>query len=220
VFLLNSSDVITENNGHLVGKVWDDEVRNRPNVDLPFIGEVLTTVIPQARPAGSRAEIFMTGLSSGGYMTVRASTHFDNLVTAFAPLSSGDPYGWNRVVTPGVPPRPDGVSGEGFDNDTGKRIFEINSCRWRKWPNREKFWETTNPAVKPTFRIFHHENDGINDLSCSEKVGKFLRRRGYPAMPDFRLTGGIRSLANHYWQDGYNLPLLEFFSSQIGNNSK
>ena len=79
VFLLESSDRVTDNEGRLCGKVWDDEVRARPNLDLPFIEQVILTLIPKARPAGSRNEIFATGLSSGGYMTVRASTHFGNL---------------------------------------------------------------------------------------------------------------------------------------------
>lgn len=102
VFVLNSSDRVTDTEGRVCGKVWDDEVRDRPNLDLPFIGEVIQSVMRQVRPAGSRTEVFLTGLSSGGYMTVRAATHFEALVTALAPVSSGDPYGWHRICAPGA----------------------------------------------------------------------------------------------------------------------
>ena len=53
--LLNSSDNINDRQGRLCGKVWDDEVRERANLDLPFIGDVLRTVIPPLRPASSPA---------------------------------------------------------------------------------------------------------------------------------------------------------------------
>lgn len=214
LFLLESSDQVTDNEGRLCGKVWDDEVRNRANLDLPFIGEIIRTVIPRLRPSGSRSEIFLTGLSSGGYMTVRAATHFDNLVTAFAPVSSGDPYGWHRVCEK----RPGGrktVHGAGFDNETGKQIIENDSCRAQNYPN-EKPWDSAKPSVKPAFRIFHHKYDGINDSSCGEKVGKLLRQHGYREVPPFVLSEGKRrSLANHLWRDEYNRPVLEFFVSQL-----
>jgi pimeloyl-ACP methyl ester carboxylesterase len=216
VWLLNSSDRATDNDGRRCGKVWDDEVRHRPNLDLPFLGETIGGLIPKMRPDGSRKEIFLTGLSSGGYMTVRAATHFDNRVTAFAPVSSGDPYGWHRVCEPGLTPRKT-VHGAGFDNETGKQIPERDACRAQAYPN-EKPWDGTNPARKPTYRVFHHRNDGIHDRSCGEKVDRLLRAHGYLGLPAFWLDGGRRSLANHLWQDGYNRPILEFFSSQLGRS--
>lgn len=218
VFLLNSSDRVTDNDGRVCGKVWDDEVRERPNLDLPFIGETIRELVPRLRPAGSRKEIFLTGLSSGGYMTVRAATHFDHLVTAFAPVSSGDPYGWQRVCEAGLTART-AVHGVGYDNETGKQIIERDSCRAPAYSN-EKPWDSARPAVKPAFRIFHHAQDGINDRSCSEKAGTLLRQHGYPGPADFVLRGGRRSLANHLWQDAYNRPLLDFFSSQVDANKK
>lgn len=209
VFLLNSSDKVTDTEGRLCGKIWDDEVRKRPNLDLPFIGKVMSEFIPQVRPADSGKEIFLTGLSSGGYMTTRAATHFDNIVTAFAPVSSGDPYGWHRVCESDLTLRTK-VHGAGYDNETGKQIIERDSCRSDAYPN-EKPWDGASPAVKPTFRVFRHEEDGINDRSCGDKVSKLLRQRGYPAAPDFHLQGGRRSLANHLWLDAYNRPMLDFF---------
>ncbi len=214
VFLLNSSDKITDNDGRLCGKVWDDEVRDRANLDLLLIGEVIRVLIPQVRPRESRAEIFMTGLSSGGYMTARASTHFDNLITAFAPVASGDPYGWHRICDPALSPRRDNVNGIGIDNETGKNISEINACRAESYPH-EKTWDTANPAFKPTFKLFQHENDGINDLSCNDKIERQLEAHGYRNTGRFLLRGGQRNLANHLWQPAYNRPILDFFASRL-----
>lgn len=214
VFALDSSDRATDNEGYACGKVWDDEVRDRPNLDLPFIEAVLRSVIPKVQPEGSRGEIFLSGLSSGGYMAVRAATRFDSLVTAFAPVSSGDPYGWHRVCRPGLTSR-GRVHGVAFDNETGKRIMEPGACRAEKYLN-EKPWESMSPVVKPAFRVFHHEDDAIHDRSCAEKLIRQLRAHGYREVPAFWLRGdGRRRLANHLWQDAYNEPLLEFFASQL-----
>jgi len=119
VFLLNSTDKVTDNEGRLCGKVWDDEVRKRPNLDLPFIEELIRILIPQVRPQGSRNEIFLTGLSSGGYMTARAATHLDGLITAL-PRFQRRPYGWHRICEKNLSPRQT-VFGAGFDNETGKQ---------------------------------------------------------------------------------------------------
>jgi pimeloyl-ACP methyl ester carboxylesterase len=220
VFLLNSTDRVTDNEGRLCGKVWDDEVRKRPNLDLPFIGAVIRDLVPQVRPAGSRSEVFITGLSSGGYMTTRAATHFDKLVTAFAPVSSGDPYGWHRRCEAGSTARAS-VHGAGFDNETGRQITEREACRAPAYPN-EKPWDSAGPQpqAKPAFRVFRHEQDGINDQSCSQKVSVLLRRHGCRGAPDFVLQGGRRGVENHLWLDAYNLAILEYFTSQVGVGSR
>ena len=219
VFLLESSDRVTDNEDRPCGKVWDDEVRNRPNLDLPFIETVIRAVIPKARPSGSRSEIFLTGLSSGGYMTVRASTRFGNLITAFAPVSSGDPYGWHRVCEKGTTRRST-VHGAGFDNETGRQIVEPDACLSANYPH-EKPWDSADVTRKPAFRIFHHRYDGINDMSCTEKVAALLREHGYPEVSAFQLVGNERrSLENHLWQDDYNQPLLEFFTGQLRKAEK
>jgi len=218
VVLLNSSDRVTDHQGRVCGKVWDDEVRSRPNLDLPFIGAVVQELLPRLRPANSRSEVFVTGLSSGGYMSARAATHFDQLVTAFAPVSSGDPYGWHRVCEAGTTARTT-VHGGGFDNETGKQITEREACRARAYPN-EKPWDSARPGGKPAFRIFRHEEDGINDRSCGEKISQLLRERGYRGAPDFVLQGGQRSLANHLWLDTYSRPILDFFAAELSARSK
>lgn len=218
VFLLNSTDRITDNEERLCGKVWDDEVRNRANLDLPFIEAVIRSVVPQVRPPGSRSEVFITGLSSGGYMTTRAATHFNHLVAAFAPVSSGDPYGWHRLCEAGSTMRKT-VHGIGVDNETGKPIPERDACKAEAYPN-EKPWDGSRTSTRPAFRVFRHEEDGINDQSCSRKVSSLLRQHGYRGAPDFVLKGGRRGVGNHLWLDAYSQPVLEFFSSQVDAGNK
>lgn len=173
VLLLDSTEgtanrPVTDNQGRPCGKVWDDEVRARPNVDLPFIGKVIDELIPGKRPAGSKTSVFITGLSSGGYMSVRAATHFDDRVAAFAPVSNGDPYGWYRLCDPALGNRA-AVADAGFDRETNLPINQRNACLAPGYPN-EKTWDIANPARELTFRLFHHENDGVNDLSCNDKL--------------------------------------------------
>jgi poly(3-hydroxybutyrate) depolymerase len=214
VFLLDSSDRVTDTAGRACGKVWDDEVRSRANLDLPFIEAVLRGAIPTVRPAGSRSEVFVTGLSSGGYMTVRAATRFGDLVTAFAPVSSGDPYGWYRDCTRRAGDRPN-VSGAAFDSETARQVIEPGACASAAGHPNEKPWDGGSIPRKPVFRLFHHAQDGINDRSCVDKVRAQLLQRGYPEVTPFTIDGGVRSAELHYWLDAYNAPLLDFFSAQL-----
>lgn len=212
VFLLDSSDRVTDNGGRLCGKVWDDEVRVRDNLDLPFIDQVLAGVLPALRPAGSRSEVYLTGHSSGGYMAVRAASRLGDRITAFAPVSSGDPYGWTRDCTPRAGDRPN-VFGAGFDNETGRQIIEPGACLSSTQPN-ERPWDGAPLGARPAFRVFHHAQDGINDRSCVDKVRAQLARRGYPETAAFTLDGTARSADVHYWLDDYNAPLLAYFATQ------
>ncbi len=213
VFLLDSSDQVSDNESRVCGKVWDDEVRSRANLDLPFIEDMLRRVIPARRPAGGRSEIFITGHSSGGYMTVRAASRLGELVTAFAPVASGDPYGWFRDCTRRAGDRVN-VAGIGLDRETGRQIIEPGACASASYPN-ERTWDGAATAVKPAFRLFHHAQDGINDRSCVDKVRAQLLARGYPELATFTLDGGGRSAEAHSWQDDYNVPLLAFFASRL-----
>lgn len=213
VFLIDSSDQVTDHQGRLCGKVWDDEVRSRANLDLPFIEDVLRRVIPARRPAGSRSEVFVAGHSSGGYMAVRLASRFPDLVTAFAPVASGDPYGWFRDCTR----RPGDrvlVAGAGFDNDTRRQITEPGACAASPQAH-EQPWDDLPGVPKPRFRLFHHAQDGINDRSCVDRVRAQLLARGYPEEAPFMLDGPVRSLAAHLWLDGYSAPLLAFFTSRL-----
>ena len=213
VFLLDSSDQVSDNEGRICGKVWDDEVRARANLDLPYVEDVLRRVIPAKRPSGSRSEVFVTGHSSGGYMTVRVASRFPELVTAFAPVSSGDPYGWFRDCTRRPGDRVN-VAGAGFDNETRRQIIEPGACEASSYPN-EKTWDGAASAAKPAFRQFHHAQDGVNDRSCVVKVRAQLLARGYPDEAPFMLDGGSRSVDAHSWLDEYSAPLLAFFTLRL-----
>jgi poly(3-hydroxybutyrate) depolymerase len=213
VFLLDSSDRVTDNEGRTCGKVWDDEVRARANLDLHFIEDVLRRVIPARRPAAGRSEVFVAGHSSGGYMAVRAASRLAELVTAFAPVAAGDPYGWFRDCTRRPGDRVN-VAGAGFDNETRRQITEPGACEAASHPN-EKSWDGAAAAPRPAFRQFHHMQDGINDRSCVAKVRTQLLARGHPEAAPFTLDGGPRSVDVHYWLDEYNAPLLEFFASRL-----
>lgn len=211
VFLLNSTDTVTDREGRVCGKVWDDEVRDRPNADLPFIREVITRHIPQRRGEGGSPSVFLTGVSSGGYMSVRAATEMPDLVKAFAPISNGDPYGWHRVCIPKEGGRKT-VHGAGFDNDTGQEILQRNSCDAATGYKNEAPWPSFSSPKKPVFKLFHHRQDGINDFSCNERVRAQLLARGFQEDGRFVLEGGWRRLVNHFWLERYNEPLLDFFA--------
>lgn len=213
VFLLDSSDRVRDREGRPCGKVWDDEVRERANLDLPFVEDVLGRLIPARRPAGSRTEVFLAGHSSGGYMAVRAATRFAGMIDAVAPVASGDPYGWFRDCTPRPGDRVN-VFGAAFDNETRRQIVEPGACASASHPN-EKPWDGAATGSTPLFRFFHHLQDGINDRSCVEKARFQLRARGWRESEPFTLDGPSRSVAAHYWLDDYNEPLLRFFESRL-----
>ena len=78
-------------------------------------------------PTGSRTDLYLTGLSTGGYMAVRAATHFGGLISAFAPVASGDPCRWVRDCTPRAGDRTN-VFGVGLDAETRRNISEVGAC--------------------------------------------------------------------------------------------
>jgi len=211
VFLLDSTDKVADLEGRPCGKVWDDEVRPRPNLDLPFIAEVARSIVPGLRPAGSAPSLFVVGLSSGGFMTVRAATEMPDLFTAVAPVSAGDPYGWHRLCIAGATGRSN-VHGYGLDNETRKRIDAEESCRADAYPN-ERPWPARATSSRPAVRRFLDRDDGILDPSCSDKLGVQLRRHGYAEAPPFEIAAkGRRGYLPHLFQDAYIRPLLDFFA--------
>jgi len=213
VFALDSTDdVVTDPQLRTCGKRFDTTVQARPNVDLPFIESVLTQLIPSVRPMNSAAQIYMTGESTGGFMTIRAATHFDSLITAFAPAAAADPYGTYFDCDPALSPR-ESAHGIGLDADTHRQITEFDACTAAAYPN-EAPWVTMNPAQKPAFKQFHHVDDGIVDLSCPIKANFQLRAHGYPDTGAFLIPGnGPRRLLAHLWQSEFNQPMLDFFKS-------
>lgn len=219
VFCIDSTKAVTDAAEQLCGKVWDDEVRGRPNLDLPFIEQVIATEIASRRPAGSRDKVFLTGLSSGGFMSVRAASHFDNLVTAAVPVSSGDPYGWQRNCNADLGSHGRGVQGNtvygrGYDVETGQEIVEIGACSTidGSYPH-EKTWEASNPSQLPSILKLHDEDDAIADFSCHEKLADQLIDHDYPTTVYVIPSDGSRADTNHVWQDAYNQPIVNFLLS-------
>ena len=212
VFVPDSTDQVTDPSGRLCGKVWDDAATGRDSLDLPLIEHLVVDGIPARRPAGGRAEVFVTGLSSGGYMTVRAASHLGRRIAGFAPVSGGDPYGWERDCTP-LPGGRANVFGTAFDVDSGQPIFKSGACAYRGDAG-ERTWD--DAAGRPPFRLFHDLGDGIVDASCVDRARRQLLAHGFPEVPAFTLSsGGGRSVGQHFWQDAYNAPLLDFFAGQI-----
>ncbi|OFW97993.1 MAG: hypothetical protein A3D94_15225 [Alphaproteobacteria bacterium RIFCSPHIGHO2_12_FULL_66_14] len=103
------------------------------------------------------------------------------------------------------------VHGVGYDNETRQIVSQPGACHAGAYP-KEKPWDRGSGRAKPTFRLFHHANDGILDVSCTEKLQTQLLRHGFPEEPAVRLGGGTRGLVSHLWQDAYNTPMIEFFS--------
>ncbi|MBL8341783.1 MAG: alpha/beta fold hydrolase [Rubrivivax sp.] len=211
VFLLDSSDQVSDDAGRVCGKVWDDEPRARPNLDLPFVEAVLVREIAARRPVGSHAGVFLVGHSSGGFMAVRTATRHGALVRAFAAVAAGDPYGWTRDCTRRAGDRAN-VAGIGLDLETRLQITFPGACEAASYP-RERAWDGLPADPRPAFRVFHHAEDGILDRSCVHKLRRQLAARGYPETTPFELTGGARSVDAHYWLDAYNAPLLAWFAA-------
>lgn len=213
VFVLDATtNVVTDAQGRPCGRRFDFSVLPRPNLDLPYVEWVAKELVPRSRPTGSRAELFITGLSTGGYMTTRAATHFDALFTAFAPLSAGDPYGTDSICDPALSPRESAV-GILVDRETRKEIVQDDACLSPSHPN-ESPWSTSRPAVKPTVKQFHDEKDGIVDSSCMRKLTTQLQANGYPSVAPLVLqTAGPKNALLHLWRTSYNAPLLDFFGS-------
>jgi hypothetical protein len=211
VFALESTNnVVTDSVGRSCGKRFDFSVLNRPNVDLPYIENVLTTLIPLNRPIGSNQNIFMTGLSTGGYMTTRASSRFDSLITAFAPISAGDPYGTDTVCDPALSPR-DSAIGILVDRETNAEIGQDSACFAASYPN-ESLWESQSPPIKPTFKQFQHQQDGVIDYSCAQKANVTLQGNGYTDAGAFVLSAaGGKNVLLHLWLNAYNQPIIDFF---------
>ena len=145
-------------------------------------------------------------------MTTRASSRFDGLVTAFAPISAGDPYGTDTVCDPALSPR-DSAIGILVDRETQTEIMQDNSCLAASYPN-ESIWESQNPITKPVFRQFHHQQDALVDYSCAQKANVTLRANGYIDDGAFTLsTAGGDSVLLHLWLNAYNQPLIDFLTS-------
>lgn len=214
VFSLDSEEgFLRDEEGYSCGKRWFSmKEDNKSNPDLDFIEKVTIETIPALRPKVGSKDIFITGISNGGFMAVLAATTFDDKITAFAPVSAGDPYGIYVDCSEGSAFRQ--TPGKLYDSETNKTINEIGACKADGYPN-EKEWNTSYPVKKPLFKLFFHQGDGVCDESCKEKVRQLLIAHGYKDEGSFIIKdAGMRSPLKHFWVSEYNQPLIEFFKRQ------
>ena len=211
IALTASNDIVTDAAGRPCGQRFDFSVLPRQNVDLPYIEHVIKSIVPSHRPSSANRSIFMTGLSTGGYMTIRASTTLSQYVTAFAPVSAGDPYGTDTDCDTSRSRRKT-AKGVLMDRETRSEITKESACRSSQYANESR----VPPAPingGPLFKQFHDHKDGIVDMSCMEKVTNILKSNGYRGEAPFIIrSSGRRNVFKHLWQSDYNTPILNFFS--------
>jgi pimeloyl-ACP methyl ester carboxylesterase len=197
--------------GNPVGKRWDClATEGRANLDLAFIENVVAEQIPKARPPGSGGNVHLTGISNGGFMTILAATHLGGIVTAFAPVSAGDPYGTRFDMETHPEGERQCAPGVFVDLGTGAGINESGACAADAYPN-ELTWPPS--AVKPPFSQFHNQGDAACDISCMEKAQKLLVEHGYQDEGAQVIPSSTRSVLKHLWQADYNRSLIDFFKA-------
>lgn len=213
VFLLDSTDdLVTDEKGQRCGKRFDFALLERANIDLPFIGKMIKTIIPQLRSSRSSKKIFLTGFSTGGYMAMRAATYFNNKVDAFAPVAAGDPYGTRALCDVNLSKRKT-AKGLLMDLETNKLITAKGACQSEDY-HSEKKWPRIISKLKPEFKQFHHKGDAIIDSSCMEKAQILLQQHGYKGSGAYLIDSSKRRAVNHLWQEEYNDEMLDFFKRQ------
>jgi pimeloyl-ACP methyl ester carboxylesterase len=210
----------TDREGRSSGKRWDCiHVTDRKNVDLPFLHQLITEVIPDLRPAGSAPQTFVTGVSNGGFMAILFATHFPGIIIAFAPVSAGDPYGTYMDMGTHPPLERKMAPGVFRDNETHKLISAVGAAVAEAYAN-ETEWPDMAVGRKPPFRQFYHLKDGVVDVSLKEKATRFLVEHGYHDDGSFVMDNTAnRTLMNHFWQSEYNLPLIEYFKEYVRKNT-
>jgi poly(3-hydroxybutyrate) depolymerase len=219
VFSLESEEgYLRDKKGASCGKRWLSMAQeNKVNPDLQFIEKVITETIPRLRPSGSSSDIFMTGISNGGFMTILASTHFSDKITAFAPVSAGDPYGIYVDCTEGSAFR--ATPGKLIDSETKKPVNKDDACKAKEYTH-EKNWKSARSKDGTPFKFFYHEGDAVLDISCKKKAQHMLVKHGYKNEGAFVVDGGIKRILNHFWISEYNRPLIEFFKSFSNDDQK
>ncbi len=219
IFSLDSEEgFLRDANGCSCGKRWLSMAEdNKSNPDLFFIEKVITEIIPGLRQANSAKDIFITGISNGGFMTVLAAAYFDDKISAFAPVSAGDPYGIYVDCAEGSAFRH--TPGKLIDSETNKPINENDACKADSYPH-EKKWKIANSEKKPFFKLFYHEGDGVDNTSCKKKVKRLLVEHGYKDDGSFVIKddSGKTRVSNHFWQKEYNQPLIEFFTKSANRD--
>jgi len=214
VFSLNSAfNRATDSEGRSIGKRWDSLMQEgKENIDLQFIEKLIDETIPSLRPSNSKNDIFMTGISNGGFMTTFTATHFNNKITAFAPVSSGDPYGTYFNMSEKGPR----LCGPGTwrDLETNIGVQELDSCKSDSYPN-ELEWPEIKRSIP--FKQFYHEGDGGIHISCMKKTNELLIDKGYQDTGAFIIDNpdNKRTVEKHFWQEEYNQLMLDFFKKNL-----
>jgi hypothetical protein len=150
-------------------------------------------------------------------MTILAATYFADKITAFASVSAGDPYG-TYVDCSSNPAHRQNAPGLFLDRETNKPISETNACAAKNFIH-EKKWPEIDIEEKPPFKQFHHQTDGVCDISCMEKVRQQLVKHGYRDEGSFILKDtGRKRVLNHFWVKQYNQPLIKFFKKYAAKN--
>lgn len=202
-----TNDLVTDASGNVCGKRFDFSVQERPNLDLPFIAHILREMIPAQRPAGSSEAVFLTGLSTGGYMTITAARAFADELSGFAPIAAGDPNQTQQLCDETLSPR-QSAKGILVDLHSQRNITSRDACG------------ATGP-VPPVartsraiaFRQFHYRNDAIVDISCMHKATRALIDAGFwGEEPYINPRGLVRQVRFHLWRSDYNAPLIDFFN--------
>lgn len=215
VIALDSTDGVLKD-------AWDQQCGKRfdfasspANVDLPFFDSVISSFVPGLRPSGSNGRIFMTGFSNGGFMTVRAATHFDNKIAAFASAGAGDPYGTYMYCEATLTDRPQ-APGIFVDNDTDRTIGAPQACVAGGYTD-ERAWESSGSVGKPPFKLLHHRYDDQVNISCMAKAADQLVSHGYADRGTVVLEKPEQPLEErHVWQPEFNASILDFFSEVAG----
>ncbi len=215
VFSLESleNSFLAENES-FCGKMFDAfSVNNSLNNDLSFTKEVITKLIPELRPVGSKKNVFLVGVSNGGFMAVKAASQLFHLISGFAVISAGDPYGtkiscfksrsrlssYDRVLT---------------DNETKKNLGKENSCKSASYKNELK-WPEIKSRFNLPFILLYHEGDPFIDSSCVLKLKTILVSNSFEGKKDFKVKQkGWKRSVNHEWLEEYNKPLLDFFKRE------
>jgi pimeloyl-ACP methyl ester carboxylesterase len=206
LFSLDSSfNRARDGNGLSIGKRWDCLYQSRFNVDLGFVDQVLSEVVPLFHSQGEK--VFLVGISNGGFMTALAASHFSERLAAFALVSAGDPYG--TVFDMAVEGPRSCAPGVFRDVATGMTINLPGACGLS--PYLQEFpWPPNGRAIP--FKQFHHRGDGLCDVSCMEKLQHFLSAAGYINAGAYVVVGP-RNVLHHFWRAEYNQPLLDFFKA-------
>lgn len=214
VFSLDSGwNSFSDNKGNPCGKRWASQnLGTRPNPDLLFIRKVLNKIIPKHTPASARRNIFMTGISNGGYMTILAATSLQGKIKAFAPVSAGNPYSLRMDCKRRPADRP--AAPGRFFHKNGNMINTLDSCRKHHTGNLTGKAEINHGNI--SFKQFHHKGDVLVDLSCMREAEKFLTKNRYRRHNPLILDdGGSRRLWKHFWLRRYNQPIIDFFISRL-----